>query len=210
MTNQKTEPRVAWSFLFWWWLANTVGFIIAVFAHFPGDFRNVAEIREFVWATALFSFMLGMFFAFPVGIFQWLVLRRWLAVSKFWILATAIGVGFTHALNDATPHSISLEIEMLAGSVFVGIVQSLVLKKFVPARWSFLICVVAWFAAWQIGLWVIVSTGLYFLTWESGRSIEMKFAFALVFGSVYALVTGFGLAFWLQSQKMKTEKQAMI
>ena len=38
----------------------------------------------------------------------------------------------------------------------------------------------------------------------------MKFAFALVFGSVYALVTGFGLAFWLQSQKMKTEKQTMI
>ena len=196
--RHQTEARVAWSFLFWWWLANAVGFFVAVFAHFPGDFRNVGEIREFVWATALFGGTVGTIFAIPVGFFQWLVLRRWLGVSKFWILATAVGVGFTHALNDATPHTISLEIEMLAGSVFVGFVQSLVLKKVIPTSWSFLVCTSAWFAAWHIGLWLIVLTGLYFLTWESGRSNEMKIVFSLVFGSIYAFITGFAYVMWSQ------------
>ncbi len=198
------KARVTGSFLFWWWFASTTGFFLAVFAHFPGDFRIVAEIQEFVWATALFGGTLGTIFALQIGIFQWLVLRRTLAISPFWILAIALSVGFTHALNDATPHNINLEIMMFLGSVFSGIVQALVLQKFIWTHWWFIICSFAWLAAWHIGLWVITLTGLYFLTPESGHDIDKHIVFAVVFGSVYSLITGFEMMILLQ-QKPKLE-----
>ncbi len=65
---------VGWGFWLWWVLASAVGFTVAAAAD-----NAVSEALDFV------------VYGVPVGVTQWLVLRRQVSRAGWWILATIAG-----------------------------------------------------------------------------------------------------------------------
>lgn len=90
---------------FLWVVATVAGCAVAgALGHFPGSFPVGSGTQsEFTPSAAAFGLVMGTILALPLGVGQWLVLRRSPGVGKRWIAATALGVGLMHALGDGAP-----------------------------------------------------------------------------------------------------------
>ena len=100
-----------------------------------------------------------------IGLAQWLVLRRYLRGSGWWVLATAIGYAVPLALGPLFPLPqppwLAGGMMFLLFGIVLGVLQWLVLRGRVQkAGWWVAISIVSWLAAFALIGAVIVS-GLY-------------------------------------------------
>jgi hypothetical protein len=188
-----SQPRLTfWPLVLGWCAASIVGFGLATFLHFPGDFRS--GLFRFEWPPALFGFALGAVSGLPAGGLQWLVLRRHVPHTLGWIGATALGVGVMHGLNDSMPATIAVEWWMLVSGLSIGVAQWWVLRPHLPqAGWWVLVSLTVWSIAWAVAFAVLKTSGLMALEWRPGLELQTHGLFALVFGAVYGLITGSAL-----------------
>ena len=112
---------------------------------------------------------MGTIFALPLGVAQWLVLRRSLGVGKRWIAATALGIGLMHALGDGLPaptgaDALAASDGWLAvgavGGLAIGSLQALAARRRLVA-WTWVAGnAIAWPLGIAAGLAIAYGTGL--------------------------------------------------
>ncbi len=138
-------PSFDWVLWIKWVLATTLGWIVG-------------------WAIS--EFAVGL----TTGLAQWVVLRKQIEHSEWWVLASGIGWaagrGFVTAV---TPSQSTILVNAILGAA-LGLAQWLVLQRSVIQAW------------W----WIIVST----LSWIVGLT---GFLGATLIGSVVGAVTGLAL-----------------
>lgn len=153
---------------------------------------------EFSASAATFGLVMGTIFALPLGVAQWLVVRRSLSVGKRWIVATALGVGVMHALGDGLPAPWGWGPAGLAdgwlavgtlGGLGIGILQVLASPgRISPASW-----VVANAIAWPFGivtgLWLAYAVGLMAQS-GPGAWAQQHLLVSVIAGLTVGVVTG--------------------
>jgi hypothetical protein len=123
---------------------------------------------------------------------QWLVLRMYLGVGPWWILATALGVaigdGVGALLSGAGTELGDLLVTGLVTGIAVGVSQWALLRGRVRAANLWLPVAVAWPVGWTV-------------TWAVGVDVERGYA---VFGStgalVFAAITGLAMLLMLSGR----------
>ena len=148
------RTHVGWGFWFWWVLASTVGYAV-----------SSAAAMEVLWAVVgAPEFMAkglapGIRLAVVrtgavVGVLQWLVLRREVSGTGWWVLASIVGwvmgtaaAGLGLVLVGLQELSLEL-VNIVSGAVVgaaVGVLQWLVLRREVSgAGWWVLASIVGW------------------------------------------------------------------
>ena len=79
------------------------------------------------------QFYLGLGMGSGVGLVQWFSLRKMVAVSYFWILYSALGMGIPFIIFDLIPGgtiSYKLPLSISLGALTVGLLQFTILKKY--------------------------------------------------------------------------------
>jgi hypothetical protein len=143
-------------------------------------------------ATPLEGLVGGAVTGAVIGLVQWLALRRRLPLSRWWIAATAAGMGGGLALGMLLPGSdtagFALPLRALITGAGIGIAQWLLLRSTTAQApiWALVVAI-----GWAIG-WIIT------------RAVGVDLAFEWsVFGSsgavVFQLLTGLALASMLRS-----------
>ncbi len=152
------------------WVAATVAgcAIAGAVGHFPGSFPVGSGQTEFSSSAATFGLVMGTMFGLPLGVAQWLVLRRPVGVGKLWIVATALGVGLMHALGDGLPAFNSNPARFVGGwaavgaigGLGVGVLQALAARGRIIA-WTWIAgAVLAWPIGIAAGLLLAAASGL--------------------------------------------------
>lgn len=141
---------------------------------------------------------MGTIFAVPLGVAQWLVLRRSLGVGKRWIAATALGVGVMHALGDGLPAPwrwgpVGMADGWLAvgtlGGVGIGTLQALASQgRLAPATWI-VANAIAWPLGIATGLWLAYGSGLMAQS-GPGAWAQQHLLVGVVAGAVVGVLTG--------------------
>jgi hypothetical protein len=143
----QAHPAANWLFVLWWTLAGVIGFAIQGWVfHYPGDlYTNQDMFVPFTLPFDLFPFfptafsieaaLFGAILATPTGALlaglpQWLLPRRHLALSAWWITAVALGIGVTHGLVDGSSSwTAFLPLVMLVSGTILGVLQWLVTRR---------------------------------------------------------------------------------
>lgn len=130
MNAKRALGRSGWWLL--WVVMSTVGFVIGGAAcHFPFGFSVGAAgnltlenaVAGFVFGAVTGTMIGALQFVVLIGLLERLVSPRFALRAGWWVLATAIGVGVTHAVGDAAPSPVTYAmLSVLAGAV-VGILQ---------------------------------------------------------------------------------------
>jgi hypothetical protein len=137
-----------------------------------------------------------------IGLAQWLVLRRRLALTPWWIAATAAGMGAGLALGIALLGSdtsgITLPLRGLITGAGIGIAQFALLRG----------------STARAIVWPLVIAGSWAIGWMVTRAIGVDLTFDWsVFGSAGALtfqvLTGLALA-WLLPQTTQARERAAV
>jgi hypothetical protein len=185
--------------LFWLtWVATGAAAILlsfgAIYASIPIAKAVIPDFNEDRVMGALLFPIMGT----VLGVVQWLVLRRRIPVSAWWIVATAVGIGSIGVLArgialatiratgqewswDSTPH-------LLALSAFVGLVLALIQ---LPVLWRHTRGWAWWLLAGIVG-WIAL--GLIM-----GKSIDTV-TDIIALGAVPAAFTGLYLI-WLRTRQ---------
>jgi hypothetical protein len=191
-TNQNHAERDFW---FRWVLASFLGFAVGGVL---GGFTMFA-FRGDLWILGFALF--GAMFGAAGGIMQWLVLRRYVARSGGWVLATA--VGYTLAVIATAwifdlPYSNLAVAGMVAFATVAGIAggifQWFVLRRHVAhAGW--------WMLASTLGLIVGMGLGgpVAMTVGQKGHELEATVVFGILFGVGVGAIPGAVLA-WLLRQ----------
>lgn len=102
-----------------WVVATTLGLVVVGFIfHFPGSFGGLGT-----WdvSAAIVGVILGAISGVLVGLMQWAALLLPRRAGGRLVLAMAIGIGVTHAVNDGGPNSIGLVgVSILSGLAMTG------------------------------------------------------------------------------------------
>ena len=199
-----------------WTLATVVGFMLGEVYLKSLTFSIVPYIKsEFDWFGIMLGVATGVATGFSVGFFQWLFLKKYFTHNWMWILATFIGVttgNFTedllivltrnHALTyifTGSSMMVNLIILFIAG-LEIGLIQMVVLQKFLSKTWIWVITVgISWTLATIIGNDVIYPI---FYPPVDGAFIEYGvslFAEIVIYGTsgmIFGIVTG-SLLSWL-------------
>lgn len=153
-----------------WVLATTIGFVLGDVYLTSLTFRFVPTSlveSEFDWFGIMLGVAVGVATGFSVGIFQWLVLKKYFAQNWLWILATFIGIisgNFTEGLMIVLTRNLPLTYIFIWSSVVVnliilfiagleiGLIQMIVLQKFLSKTWIWAITVaISWTIATVVG-----------------------------------------------------------
>jgi hypothetical protein len=127
-----------------------------------------------------------------IGAAQWLVLRRHLPLTRWWIAATAIGMAGGLALSigllGIDTSGVTLPLRGLVTGAGIGLAQYLVLRRYTP----------------QALVWAVVVSGGWALGWIVTRAVGVDLTPNFtVFGStgawVFQLVTGLTLTWLLRA-----------
>jgi hypothetical protein len=176
------RPRTGWRFFLWWmltFLGFPLGGVLALLV--VGSIEGAAT-------GALAGALAGM----VIGAAQWLVLRRYLSMEPWWIVATALGVaigdGVGALLTGAGTEIGDLLVTGLVTGVAVGVSQWALLRGRVRAANLWVLAAVAWPIGWTV-------------TWAIGVDVERGYA---VFGSagalVFAAITGLAMLLMLRGR----------
>ena len=97
----------------------------------------------------------GLVIGTAIGIAQWLVLRRQIAPTRWWVFASIIGFGVGKAVGEAVVHGFPTVIGAgLTGAVIglsLGVAQWLVLRHYVSrAGWWVPATILAWGIGWSV------------------------------------------------------------
>ncbi len=202
MTAIVQQPsRIGWRFWIYWMLATIVTAAVFVIAMLPVNAIIVATRPEPGAAApggveswlglaiaAVPSSLLGAFF----GLGQWLVLRRYLPGSGWWVIATLVGYSvpfLSRMLYAGAPAALGPVIKGLEFGLGLGVLQWLVLRTRVyQAGWWIPISVAGWALAFGL-------TGAVYLSGLYIEPMDMLFAFL-----VPVAVAGAGLVWLLRRQ----------
>ena len=135
------------------------------------------------------AIIIGISIGCVKGLLEWFVLQRYEAKWKGWlpisVLAWTIGVTIAAGLPEMHPN---LDINELVGGTFIGLIQWIILRHYVPkAYWWIIATIVGSFAALSY-----IPLGYTFL-----MILESIIAF-LITGLFLGIVTGTTLAWLLQ------------
>jgi hypothetical protein len=178
---------------FWlkWVLASTVGWFVGFIMMFIIGLL-MAESFDIEWLTDL---VMGIMFGIGVGILQWLVLRRRIAGTGWWVLGSAAAGAVISQGNLASYYEslsfgtlLRYTVVVSLGGAVAGIFQWLVLRGKVS----------------RAGWWVLASTvgwALGIALWDAGWDAGTEYGTLLLVGSgpVLGAVTGAALV-WLLRQ----------
>ena len=118
LTNHTERTQVGWGFWLWWVLASIVGLFVGLILEFAVEeamglsvgLRLVPEQYTVAFAV------LGA----PIGIAQWLVLRRQVSRAGWWVLASIVGFASGEVVGESV-------FEVIATFVFYGAITGGVL-----------------------------------------------------------------------------------
>ena len=201
------RAQAGWRFWLWWVLASTagllVGLVVVAYVGYPyaaGPSSKNSEAFVVVFALA------GAIVGASLGIAQWLVLRRRVSRTGWWMLASTAGglVGFAFdgmvlRIMFAAPEG-DLAFAALIGAS-LGIAQWLVLRRRVSrAGW--------WVLASTVGSVVFLASVVFsagaVLTSTSRVAVLVGIVALVVSWAVYGAITG-GVLVWLLRQPIATE-----
>jgi WD40 repeat protein len=151
------QKDIRWPFVLWWVLASFGGWLIFTSLFFVA----VASLRLYlglepqgikVFSGALIGVLLGTLLGTPVGIFQWLVLRRYFPRALWWVAATFVGLNLGTAMGMVTLvpaiidpglyygsfYRFALTATLLPG-IMVGLAQHLILQRHFKDTWWWLV-----------------------------------------------------------------------
>jgi hypothetical protein len=171
--NDQPQRKVSWLFLLFWTIVTLIGVAIGL---------SVVPILNL-------DFFPLVIIGLVIGLGQWVLLRRKILYSGWWVLAS--GVGFAIAgIGDG-----AIVIESLYTGVVYGIVagigQWLILRRQVANSTIWIaFCAFGWGVAWVIGLLLGLSDD-----WSIGIWL-----FGLIFGVLGGGSTG-GMMVWLLNQR---------
>jgi phosphoglycerol transferase MdoB-like AlkP superfamily enzyme len=133
---------------------------------------------------------------------QWLLLRRHLPLSAWWITAVALGIGLTHGLVDGSASwAAFLPLIMLVSGIVLGVLQWLVTRRqFARAVWWIPVCALGWYLAWLLGALTLKASGLLGQEWTPVIGSQQHGLFSAIFGLVYGALSG---VFWLYLLRRK-------
>jgi hypothetical protein len=187
-----SNKQVGWLFWLQWSLASIMGMFVGFFMGFI-----IAGLTHGVLGGRFAHAILGIVLGIGIGAMQWLVLRRRLSRTGWWILATvAVGytivhagfMGFSASVNSLNALLRWTGIVAFGGAV-TGVLQWLVLRPQISrSGWWVLISTVSW------GLSVTVARAF---SW--GVDDADAFGALIVTGAILGTVTGAALI-WLLRQ----------
>jgi hypothetical protein len=118
------RAQVGWSFWLGWVLVNTVGlagsFIVA---------GAVGVVVDYAEGSVMGIILSGAVFGALLGVVQWLVLRRRVSRSGWWVLASTVGGAVGGAMALVMDEAQIFAIVLAVGGASVGIAQWLVLRR---------------------------------------------------------------------------------
>ncbi len=176
-THVTSKSTPLWQSVFIWTAANALGVAVAM------PLSVLIPLLKIFPALLVSAVVIGI----PIGLFQWLALRRRIQVSPLWILTVFLGLGVTAFLasffsfgEDETILALS-SLYTLAGLI-IGLLQwSLLFRHFRRSFWYPLSSALGL----GIALWVALVTNL----------LNANGSFALALGIlIYSVVTGVTLA----------------
>jgi hypothetical protein len=134
------RAQVGWGFWLWWVLASTVGFAVgSAVTRFVGLVGYFAGGETVVGAFAVGGAVGGAL----IGIAQWLVLRKRVSRSGWWVLASIVGFAVGFAVAIAMLDSMDGAAVGAVVGASIGIAQWLVLRlQFSRAGWWVLASIV--------------------------------------------------------------------
>lgn len=183
-----------------WVVATVVGCAIpGVIGHFPGSFPVGSGTQSaFAPPAAAYGLVMGTIFALPLGIAQWLVLRRSPGIGKRWIVATAVGVGVMHAAGDGAPAQYGTGI-LAAGDGWLAVgalggfliaTQQVLAARGRLVAWTWIVgSVIAWPLGIVAGLSIAHGTGLMAQTGPAAWAQQHALV-GVVTGLVVGILTG--------------------
>jgi hypothetical protein len=165
-------PRADWLLGLTWFLATVAAAVLGVVVVRLSSIRPLLHALGFIFAMILLALV------------QWLVLRRTLAVSAWWIAATALGLAVTGlgffygSIRYFWGAGTGLLLALIAGGLLMlGGLQSIVLRrKLAGAIW--------WFVA------TVISTACLLILLGSETIADRVFDFSL---APFGLVATYGL-----------------
>jgi hypothetical protein len=185
VVTESDEPRATGLRFFLWWML--------AFLSFPlGGLLALVVVGSVEGAVS--GALGGTLAGAVIGTAQWLVLRSYLRVGPWWILATALGVAIGHALGalltGAGTGIGALLIAGLATGVAVGLLQwgpFLRRQLLLASLWPPVVAI-----AWPLG-WTV--------TWAAGVDVERGY---YVFGAsgalIFAAATGLAMLLMLSGR----------
>jgi hypothetical protein len=171
-----------WRIFLIWVAANVVGFVIPPLV--PLLFPSVAALSGFFGTLLLISL--------PLGIAQWLALRRILPVAVWWIITIPVSVMFFILAIREIPESYWQLIESEASFVFFGIYFILGLMTGLP-QWLILRLQVDPSSIWLVSSAIGVGLGVTFVTGTNLINSSGVFAY-MVAVLFYVVTTGLTLS----------------
>lgn len=201
------RPSVGWRFGFLWILATAAGALVGPIFAFPVNLALVAlvgvkaplpgtptEQALILTADGMGASML--FVGLGMGLGQWLLLRKYIKDSAWWIPATGLAMllagVFRWSLPADTPRELIGPLTVPTGAILLSVCQWFVLRGRVPhAVWWVIICVGGWVPAFAVAL-----AGTYVeIPYESPLT-----AVLIAVGTILPLAAAAGGMVWLLRQ----------
>ena len=119
-----THTTMAPKFILWWTLANVVSFGAAaapMFHNFETHMPTVTVLGTFDPSAAVAGAIAGAVPMALAGYWQRALLRRFLPVSRWWILTLSGGMALNHFVSDGFPDATDPLFALLATGAVVGL-----------------------------------------------------------------------------------------
>lgn len=143
------------------------------------------------------QFYLGLGMGAGVGFFQWLLLRKFLAVNALWILFSACGLGIPFIILDLMPTGTvpyKLPLSIFFGALTVGLLQFLLLKKLSPKAYLWIL---SSFIGWILAVATVFTVNYTMMIKVSGYvnlvMALINLLLILAGGIVLGVITGISL-----------------
>ena len=179
-----------------------LGFALAgwLFHNFPfaSTFPpNITRLGHFdIQAAVIGAVLFGFIPCVPIGLAQWVILRRRLPISSWWIVSIPLGVSLLHFLSDGFPNAGDLSVAVIASGALIGIFQwNLMRAQVVSSEWWIAASLAGWYLGWIIGIALLDIGGLIGLHYSQKHAI-----LGISIGLVYSLLTGIGLVYLVQKR----------
>lgn len=211
-TTQKIQSSTLWILILGWLFTNLIGFGLVgmLFHNFPLAFTfppNVTRLGAFKFGAAFGGGLaFGAIPALLIGLLQWLILRRYLSASRWWIVSVSAGVGLMHFITDGFENARDLSIAVLLGGLVVGVLQWLLLRQhFQQSGWWIVATVASWYLGWLMSYLILMLLKFVNPFW-AGVMYQYQNQHGLQGASVGALISliNGGLLVWfLRLQKLE-------
>ncbi len=171
-----------------------------LFHNFPFAFDfppSIERLGQFEIQPAIVGVLFGVVPSIPIGLLQWLILRRYFSLSRWWILSIALGIGLMHFLGDGFPYAQDLSVAVFTSGALVGVFQWNLLRQAIgSSAWWVVASVMGWYLGWVIGFMILDSGGLGSLHYSQKHGL-----LGITIGLGYSMLVGLALVFLRQKNR---------